>query len=87
MVSRLLQDNPMGDSFGWDPDGTLTNFIIVDEGVIAGSNPVLINVGDSGSNSQCESLGALTGFFTIECLNPPPQGSELRYTVINLALS
>jgi cytoskeletal protein RodZ len=86
MGSRLLQDNPVGHSFGWNPDGIATDFIIIDDVLITGSNPVLINVGDTGSNSQCESLGSLTGFFTIQCLNPPPQGSELRYTVVNLAL-
>jgi hypothetical protein len=86
-ASRLLQDNPASDSFGWNPDGILTYFFIVDDGVIAGSNPVLTNAGDSGSNSQCESLGALTGFFTIQCLTLPPQGGELRYTLLNLAMS
>ncbi|MGC1134902.1 MAG: hypothetical protein WA941_18885 [Nitrososphaeraceae archaeon] len=87
MISRLLQDNARGNSFGWDPDGLVTNFIIIDDVAITGSNPVLINVGDSGTNSQCDALGSLTGFFTIQCLDPPPQGSELRYTITNLALS
>jgi hypothetical protein len=87
MTSRILEDNSIGNSFGWDPDGLETNFIIIDDVAITSANPVLVNVGDSGTNSQCEALGALTGFFTIECLSPPPQGSELRYTVANLGLT
>ncbi|MPZ07163.1 MAG: hypothetical protein GEU26_12255 [Nitrososphaeraceae archaeon] len=86
MISRFLLDNTQGASFGWNPDGIETDFIIFDEAV-ADSNAVLINVGDIDSNSQCEALGSLTGFFTIRCNTPPPQGSELRYTIINLPLS
>jgi hypothetical protein len=86
MISRFLLDNSRGASFGWNPNGLETDFIIFDEAV-SGSNAVLINVGDSDSNSQCEALGALSGFFTILCNNAPPQGSELRYTIINIPLS
>lgn len=86
IVSRLLLDDAQGASFGWDPNGLDTDFIIFDEAV-EGSNAVLINVGDSDSNSQCESLGALTGFFTIRCNTAPPQGSELRYTITNIPTS
>jgi cytoskeletal protein RodZ len=86
MTSRLLLDDARGASFGWSPDGSETIFYIVDEAAILGSNPVLHNVGDNGANTQCESTGALTGFFVIQCDTPPPQGSELRYTIANLPL-
>ncbi|MPZ07145.1 MAG: hypothetical protein GEU26_12165 [Nitrososphaeraceae archaeon] len=86
MISRFLHDDAIGDSFGWNPDGMETDFIIIDEAV-SGPNAVVINVGDTDSNSQCEALGSLSGFFTIRCTTPPPQGSELRYTIMNLPLS
>jgi hypothetical protein len=83
MLSRLLEDDTRGESFGWNPNGVETNFIIFDD-AIEDPNPVLINVGDEALNSQCEAMGSLSGFFTIQCNSPPPEGSELRYTIINL---
>ena len=85
-ISRFLLDNANGNSFGWNPNGVETDFIIFDEAV-KGPNAVLINVADADSNSQCEALGSLTGFFTIRCNTAPPQGSELRYTVTNVPVS
>jgi hypothetical protein len=85
-ISRFLLDNANGNSFGWNPNGVETDFIIFDEAV-EGPNAVLINVADADSNSQCEALGSLAGFFTIRCNTAPPQGSELRYTVTNVPVS
>ena len=86
LISKRLLDNTNGASAGWNPNGIETDFIIFDD-AIEGLNAVLINVGDSDSNSQCEALGSLTGFFTIRCNSAPPQGSELRYTITNIPIS
>jgi hypothetical protein len=89
MISRSLQDDETGHSFGWNPDGVNTIQNIFDPALV--DNSVIAANFEAQFGAQCTTTGLIEGspplFFSISCEPAAADGSELTYTIINLPFS
>ncbi|MDF2736346.1 MAG: hypothetical protein K0S93_202 [Nitrososphaeraceae archaeon] len=87
MKSTNLYDNAVGRAMGWTPDGEKTFFNIEDGLVEYGVSTILINIGTASNTIEtdpvCQVSYVSYGGFTIKCDTPPPEYSELYYTVFH----
>jgi hypothetical protein len=87
MKSTNLYDNAVGRAMGWTPDGEKTFFNIDDGLVEYGVSTILINIGTASNTAETDPLCQVSyisyGGFTIKCDTPPPEYSELYYTVFD----
>jgi len=79
---KLFLDDANGNSIGWNPNGSTTTFLIKDPTVNFRLSIVVVNVNSPNFN-VCNLDWAVIGSFYLTCVNPPDEGSELHYMVIN----
>ena len=85
--STNLNDNPVGNAMGWNPDGEKFFFDINDGRVEFELSNILVNV-DQGlynvdDHAICQVTFIGSGGFTIVCDRAPSDGSFLSYIVFN----
>jgi hypothetical protein len=81
--STNLYDNRIGLAMGWDPDGHNDWFLINDKMVQPRISTITININTDDEDPICGVTWMLKGYFSIMCDIPPPNKSELYYTVFN----
>jgi hypothetical protein len=93
---KVLTDSPQGNQLGWNPDGELTTFSILDDCYDDATSIVLVNTRDGATqepwnfevcnvdfNGEDPQAGP---FFEVNCNNAPFDGSQLRYVISNSPL-
>jgi hypothetical protein len=83
IFTQILYDDDSGHIWGWDPDNTVTTFLIEEPLIDPLSSTVLVNT--HVFNFVVCGVDYLTyGYFEVTCDRPPAEGGELHYTVINV---
>lgn len=84
MKSVLAEDDARGNAAGWNPNGIITEFKIVDEFVTFDKSTIVINVVDVNTPGPICNISFIENYkFTVLCNNPPSDNTALHYTVIN----
>jgi hypothetical protein len=82
IFTKILYDDDNGHMWGWDPDSLANTFLINETLIDRLSSTVLVNTYQNGW-IICVTDFLTDQFFEVICNKPPPQGAQLRYTVIN----
>ena len=78
-------DNAAGNAVGWNPNNVVTNFNILEDGVIGGGDDSFVSViVASGTNLQCQTNIVFPDGFQFTCDTAPSDGARLEYMVVNL---
>ena len=79
---NILKDTAEFHAKGWDPNGKATTFLISESIINPNKSVVLINTVQSNF-VVCSVDWLTTGYFEVNCNNPPADGAELHYIVFN----
>ena len=83
IFTNILYDVDDDHNYGWDPDSRANTFLINESRVDRLSSTVLVDTHQMG-HSICGTDWITDGYFEVYCPLPPPEGAQLRYTVINV---
>ena len=92
MIKKTLLDDAAGNAAGWNPDGTVRFFVIIDNDVTEGTSMVQLAVEPNVvSGPICMLQEISNGRFSVNCpfgfetpLRIPQNTDELHYTITNL---
>ncbi len=70
-------------------NNAVTETFSISDPAVASTAVITVNIDDLGFDAQCEVrvVNQGGGAFSMTCGFPPPDGSKLKYTAINLPLS
>jgi hypothetical protein len=85
MKKVTLRDTAAGNARGWNPDGAITNFQIIEPLASNSGSSAIINVEDPVvADPLCNAGQVFGGVISVVCATAPTDGSDLDYTIMNL---
>ena len=85
MIQKTLHDDTVGNTRGWNPDGSKKAFAIADPDISSAPNSQFVSMMIRSENPVfCAAAGADTGLFVVYCDSAPRNSADINYIITKL---
>ena len=85
MIQKTLHDDTVGNTRGWNPDGSKKAFAIADPDISSAPNSQFVSMMVRSENAVfCSAAGADTGLFVVYCDSAPRNSADINYIITKL---
>ena len=85
MIQKTLHDDTVGNTRGWNPDGSKKAFAIADPDISSAPNSQFVSMMVRSENAVfCSAAGADTGLFVVYCNSAPQNSADINYIITKL---
>ena len=85
MIQKTLHDDTVGNTRGWNPDGSKKAFAISDPDISSAPDSQFVSMMIRSENPVfCAAAGADTGLFVVYCDSAPRNSADINYIITKL---